>query len=216
MCGGGTAVFVRLLSTMTLLSVASFRYSFCRPNRVVFNNGESEQEINSYFMKLALHQASLAEAKGEVPIGALLVQELDGNTYRILSKAGNRVEQQHDASAHAELQVLRRGSRRLRNWRLLNTTLYSTLEPCPMCLSACQAFRLPRLVYGAPDLRLGAVETHMRLLDTTHPFHNVSTVIKHVRAQESADMLRDFFRKRRLEESRNRQVYKFWDCRRRK
>lgn len=216
MYSGGTAVFVRFLSTMTLLSVASLRYSFWRPNRVVFKNGESEQEINSYFMKLALHQASLAEAKGEVPIGALLVQELDGNSYRILSKAGNRVEQQHDASAHAELQVLRLGSRRLRNWRLLNTTLYSTLEPCPMCLSACQAFRLPRLVYGAPDLRLGAVETHMRLLDTTHPFHNVSTVIKHVHAQESADMLRDFFRKRRLEESRNRQVYKFRDCRRRK
>lgn len=163
-------------------------------------------------MKLALDQASMAAQVGEVPIGAVLVHEDQtndsGTTYRILSRAGNRVETNFDASAHAELQVLRRGAKRLKNWRLPNTTLYSTLEPCPMCLAACQAFRLPTLVYGAPDLRLGAVETHLRLLDFKHPYHNVSTVIKGVCEDESAGMLRHFFKRRRREDTLVRK--RFW------
>lgn len=122
-------------------------------------------------------------------------------TYHILASAGNRVETKSDASAHAELQALRSGAQQVHNWRLpQRTTLYSTLEPCPMCLAACQAFRLPTLVYGAPDLRLGAVETHLRLLDIQHPYHNVSTVIAGVGGEESAALLRDFFRKRRIEQ----------------
>jgi tRNA(adenine34) deaminase len=166
-------------------------------------------------MTLALEEAKLAGRRGEVPIGAILVHNNplliprkrqhrryphNSLAYQILARAGNRVEHSTDASAHAELQVLRQASQRLRNWRLgTNTTLYSTLEPCPMCLAACQAFRISTLVYGAPDLRLGAVETHIRLLDVKHPYHNISNVIPGVMSNESSSLLRSFFQKRRLD-----------------
>mmetsp|Transcript_6804 Transcript_6804/g.9934 ORF Transcript_6804/g.9934 Transcript_6804/m.9934 type:complete len:207 (+) Transcript_6804:62-682(+) len=173
---------------------------------VSFSNTVVDKDIHDHFMNLALEEARAAAAKGEVPIGALLVKQLEPSPkekrYRILSRAGNRVERDNDASAHAEMQVLREGAKRVENWRLINTTLYSTLEPCPMCLSACQAFRLPKLVYGARDLRLGAVETHLHLLDVAHPFHNVSTVVNGVSAEESASMLKAFFRNRRLQDRR--------------
>ena len=148
-------------------------------------------------MSLALREAEQACNKGEVPIGALVVQKRSDIEYEILSRAGNRVETEYDASAHAELLALRRASARVKNWRLANTTLYCTLEPCPMCLAACQAFRVQTLVYGAPDLRLGAVETHLRLLDIKHPFHNISNVVKGVQADSSATLLRNFFKRRR-------------------
>eukprot|EP00566_Odontella_aurita_P001159 CAMPEP_0113577444 /NCGR_PEP_ID=MMETSP0015_2-20120614/28885_1 /TAXON_ID=2838 /ORGANISM="Odontella" /LENGTH=241 /DNA_ID=CAMNT_0000481051 /DNA_START=186 /DNA_END=907 /DNA_ORIENTATION=+ /assembly_acc=CAM_ASM_000160 len=92
--------------------------------------------------------------------------------YEVLSSAHNLVETTHDASAHAELLSLRSAASATTNWRLLNCTLYSTLEPCPMCLSAAQAFRVDRVVYGAPDLRLGAVESYMTMLEeNVHPYH---------------------------------------------
>jgi tRNA(adenine34) deaminase len=85
----------------------------------------------------------------------------------------------------------------LGNWRLLNATLFSTLEPCPMCLAAAQAFRCKSVVYGAPDLRLGAVKTHIQLLEMAkHPYHEVEA-IGGVLEEESAALLREFFRARR-------------------
>ena len=199
--------FSFLLTSLLILSSVSWSPSWER-RTIHFPPNQDSASIHRHFMKLALDQASIAAKVGEVPIGAILVHEDQRNdsttTYRILARAGNRVETNFDASAHAELQVLRRGAKRQKNWRLLNTTLYSTLEPCPMCLAACQAFRLPTLVYGAPDLRLGAVETHLRLLDFKHPYHNVSTVIKGVREDESAGMLRHFFKRRRREGGRRR------------
>jgi tRNA(adenine34) deaminase len=185
-----------------------------RQKIVLFDKNEDPALIHKHFMTLALEEAKLAARRGEVPIGAILVQNnqllMPPNilrrrhhhhnilVYQILAQAGNRVECDWDASAHAELQVLRGASRRLQNWRLgTNTTLYSTLEPCPMCLAACQAFRISTLVYGAPDLRLGAVETHIRLLDVKHPYHNISNVISGVMSNESSVLLRSFFQKRR-------------------
>jgi tRNA(adenine34) deaminase len=207
-----------LIFSNLVLSSVSWRPSvWTRRTTITFPSNQDPTVIHSHFMNLALDQARHAAAIGEVPIGAVLVQEVllsppvkthgspnsttTTTTYRILAKAGNRVESQSDASAHAELQVLRSGAKRGRNWRLPHrTTLYSTLEPCPMCLAACQAFRLPTLVYGAPDLRLGAVETHLRLLDVQHPYHNISTVISGVGREDSAALLQDFFRKRRREQ----------------
>lgn len=211
-----------LISSLLVFSSLSWRPSIWkRRSTVTFPNNQDPTVIHSHFMNLALDQARQAAAIGEVPIGAVLVQEVLSppkktrgttssinttstsatTTYRILAEASNRVETQSDASAHAELQVLRSGAEQLRNWRLPHrTTLYSTLEPCPMCLAACQAFRLPTLVYGAPDLRLGAVETHLRLLDVQHPYHNISTVISGVGREDSAALLQDFFRRRRLEQ----------------
>lgn len=148
-------------------------------------------------MRLALEEAEKAGKRAEVPIGATVVRKSGDDTFEVLSRASNRVERDNDASAHAELLALRRAAKAIGNWRLLNCTLYSTLEPCPLCLSATQAFRVESLVYGANDLRLGAVETYVRLLNYEHPFHNVTNVLGGVRQEQSADMLRGFFRQRR-------------------
>jgi tRNA(adenine34) deaminase len=155
----------------------------------------------SFFLTVAKTAAS----KNEVPVGAVLVSCEPNNTHYsfiILSAAHNMVENLFDASAHAELLALRSGAQSIRNWRLYNTTLYSTLEPCPICLSACQAFRVKSIVYGARDIRLGAVESYIRLLDKNiypaHPFHPNISVISGIRADECSDLIRDFFRKRRM------------------
>jgi tRNA(adenine34) deaminase len=159
-------------------------------------------KIHNHFMGLALQQARVAETKGEVPIGAVIVERKEDGDFSILAQACNLVETTHDASAHAELLALRQAAKRVKNWRLANTTLYTSLEPCPMCLAAAQAFRVSSIVYGAPDLRLGAIETHIRLLDVEHPFHAIDEVIPGVLGNESAFLLRDFFRKRRKKPSR--------------
>ena len=149
---------------------------------------------------------------GEVPIGAIVVREIQPasvlssrqeNTtnvreFELLSTGRNLVETNSDASAHAELEALKLAASRIGNWRLLNTTLYSTLEPCPMCLSAAQAFRCKSVVYGAPDMRLGAVETYIKLLDEKHPYHDVEA-IGGILEEESADLLKNFFRRRRTQ-----------------
>ena len=180
---------------------------------IPFHANETEQQtiVDEYLMGLALQQAEEAgNIYGEVPIGALIAQPAlhqyynsDGTSEKksiqmeILSNGQNQIETYHDASAHAELQALRSAGRTIQNWRLLNATLYSTLEPCPMCLSAAQAFRVARIVYGAPDLRLGAVETYMNLLEHPHPFHDCLEVVGGVRSEEARDLLVQFFRDRR-------------------
>jgi len=161
----------------------------------------NQTEVHIHFMSLALEQAKRAGERGEVPIGAVIVQQDDDGNYHLLSSAHNKVEEHFDASSHAELLAMRQAAKKIKNWRLLNSTLYTTLEPCPMCLSAAQAFRVSTIVYGAPDLRLGAIETHLRLLDIRHPMHNIDTVISGVLGNQSATMMRSFFRKRRNTQS---------------
>ncbi|CAJ1947475.1 unnamed protein product [Cylindrotheca closterium] len=153
------------------------------------------------FMELALKQAKKAWEKGEVPIGAVVVGRSEDGEFKVVSKAHNNVETEFDASAHAELLALRKAASKARNWRLTNTTLYTTLEPCPMCLAAAQAFRVSSIVYGAPDLRLGAIKTHMQLLEVDHPYHTIEEVVPDVYSEESAAMLRSFFRARRQRSS---------------
>eukprot|EP00980_Cylindrotheca_fusiformis_P021928 scaffold8762_cov104-Cylindrotheca_fusiformis.AAC.1 len=155
-------------------------------------------------MNLALKEARAAEDIGEVPIGAIVVERAHDGTFNVVSAAHNLVETTHDASAHAELLALRKASKRARNWRLVNATLYSTLEPCPMCLAAAQAFRISSIVYGAPDIRLGAIKTHIKLLEVDHPYHTIGEVIPDVLGEESASMLRSFFRGRRKSNSKSR------------
>ncbi len=160
--------------------------------------------VHNYFMDLAIDEAKEAARKGEVPIGALVVERNDQDgSYRILSRGYNMVETTQDASAHAELIALRRASKKVGNWRLFNKTLYSTMEPCPVCLSSAQAFRIHTIVYGAPQVRLGAVESYMRMLDEhTHPFHTIEEVIPGVMTEECAELLKSFFRKKRKEKPR--------------
>jgi tRNA(adenine34) deaminase len=157
-------------------------------------------------MNQALEQARKASRKGEVPIGALVIQRNSDGTFQELSRACNLVETKQDASAHAELLALRQAAKRTKNWRLFNTTLYSTLEPCPMCLAAIQAFRVSSIVYGAPDLRLGAIETHIRLLDFPHPFHTIDSVVPGIQQNTSAELLRDFFRQRRQKTNATKKI----------
>ena len=177
------------------------RWSLRRKTVVRLPRDHNATQIHNHFMDLALEQAQKAGRKKEVPIGAVLIQRNQDGSFDVLSQACNLVETRQDASAHAELLALQQGSRRTKNWRLSNTTLYTSLEPCPMCLAACQAFRVSSIVYAAPDLRLGAIETHIRLLDTPHPFHTIGEVVPGVQRDKSADLLRGFFRERRKQKT---------------
>jgi tRNA(adenine34) deaminase len=162
--------------------------------------------VDEYLMGLALDQAKIAGEHGEVPIGALIAYTpsngahndiLPSTNITIVSTGKNQIENLQDASAHAELQALRSAANTMQNWRLINCTLYTTLEPCPMCLSACQAFRISRIVYGAPDLRLGATGTYINLLEHQHPFHDSMEIVRGIRGEEAKELLVNFFRKRR-------------------
>ena len=168
--------------------------------------------VHNHFMGMALQQARRAGKMGEVPIGAVVVRPTRDGRYEILSQAYNLVETRQDASAHAELLALKQAAKKVKNWRLLNATLYASLEPCPMCLTACQAFRISSIVYAAPDLRLGAIESHVRLLDIPHPFHSVQEVVPGIQKNESAELLRSFFRERRktLTESNRKDGWRSW------
>lgn len=170
-------------------------------NNIPFD-GMNSTSVHSHFMDIALDQARKAESYGEVPIGAVVVERSRDGSFKVLSQACNLVETTHDASAHAELLALRKAASTRKNWRLLNTTLYSTLEPCPMCLAAAQSFRVSSVVYGAPDLRLGAIKTHIQLLDVQHPFHTIDEVIPDVLSEESSTLLKNFFRRRRQSSSK--------------
>ena len=144
-----------------------------------------------YFMALALQLARQAAEAGEVPVGAVLVQ---GDS--LLAEGWNQPIASHDATAHAEIQALRAAGQQLKNYRLPDTTLYVTLEPCVMCLGAIIHARVARLVYGARDPKAGAVAGRLSLLQGNHFNHQVE-VLGGVAAEESAELLREFFRQRR-------------------
>ena len=143
------------------------------------------------FMKEALKEAKKSFYLNEVPVGAVLV--LDG---KIIARGHNLVETKQDAACHAEMICLRKGAAKLKNWRLLNTTLYCTLEPCAMCAGAMLLHRIKRLVWGAPDLRMGAHGSWINLLDASFPLHQIE-VDQGVLEEESAKLLKGFFKNRR-------------------
>ena len=142
-------------------------------------------------MALALEQASLAAAAGEVPVGAVLVAQGE-----LLAQAHNAPVSHRDATAHAEILALRQGSQRRHNYRLPGTTLYVTIEPCTMCVGAIIHARVSRLVFGAPEPRAGAVLSQHRLLDVGSYNHRVE-YRGGVLAAASGKLLQDFFRQRR-------------------
>lgn len=150
-----------------------------------------------FFMREALKEAKKAFAAGEVPVGAVLVFQ-----NKIISRGHNQVELLQDATAHAEMVCLTAGSEALANWRLLETTLYCTLEPCAMCAGAMFAARVKRLVWGAPDLRLGANGSWIDLFREKHPMHALE-VTSGVLGEEAADLMRKFFEEKRLAQKTN-------------
>jgi tRNA(adenine34) deaminase len=143
---------------------------------------------NERWMRLALVQAEEAMRLGEVPVGAVAV--LDDV---VVGRGYNRKESDLDPTAHAEMIALREAADTLGNWRLLDVTLYCTLEPCPMCAGAMIQARLPRLVYGAPDTRFGADGTIIDVLGETAFNHQVE-VTRGILADEAAELLQQFFR----------------------
>jgi tRNA(Arg) A34 adenosine deaminase TadA len=143
-------------------------------------------------MQLALDAARAAAAAGEVPVGAVVVDAAG----RVLAVAGNRVEADADASAHAELLALRAASRARGVPRLPDCDLVVTLEPCAMCAAAAAAFRVRRLVFGAYDPKGGGVEHGARLFDAPGCLHRPE-VVGGVREVEAAALLRGFFAARR-------------------
>jgi tRNA(adenine34) deaminase len=142
------------------------------------------------FMKAALAEAAKAAARGEVPVGAVVVR--DG---RIVARGSNRPIAASDPTAHAEIVALRRAARKAGNYRLPDCDLYVTVEPCAMCLGAVVQARIRRVVFGATDPKAGAVSSVMRF-----PFERLNhrpEIAAGVLAVESAALLRGFFRSRR-------------------
>ena len=143
------------------------------------------------WMRLALAQAEEAMKLGEVPVGAVAV--LNG---AVIGVGYNRKESDQDPTAHAEMIALRAAAARLNNWRLIDVTLYCTLEPCPMCAGAMIQGRLARLVYGAKDTRFGADGTIIDVLGQPAFNHRVE-VVAGVLADEAGELLQRFFRQLR-------------------
>jgi tRNA(adenine34) deaminase len=155
---------------------------------------ESVENQEEHFMRLALRHAQHSFREKEVPIGAVIV---DGDGI-ILATSGNEVEARNDVTAHAEISCIRKAALIKKNWRLSDCTLYSTLEPCPMCMGAIQASRIKRVVFGAPDIRMGACGSWINLIDSKHPFHDVE-VVGGLLEEESSTLLKRFFQMRRRE-----------------
>ena len=146
---------------------------------------------DSHYMERALAQARKAASFAEVPVGAVLVK--DGSVF---AEAHNLIETTPDATAHAEMLVLREAARLAQSWRLDGITLYVTLEPCAMCAGAMVLARIARLIYGAPDPKKGAVDSVYDVL--RHPANNHRVEITSgVLAEPAGRLLREFFAERR-------------------
>ena len=143
------------------------------------------------FMAIALDEARKAAARGEVPIGAVIVR--DGV---ILAADGNRTLELNDPTAHAETLAIRTACATLQSQRLPECDLYVTLEPCPMCAAAISFARIRRLYYAAPDPKGGAVESGVRFYSQP-TCHHAPDVYGGIAESEAADMLRSFFQARR-------------------
>lgn len=144
------------------------------------------------YMRLALEEAQKAYDMGEIPIGAIIVDS-EGN---VVSAGHNLREVNHDATAHAEMEVIRDACEKLQRWRLSGCTLYVTIEPCPMCAGALVNSRIDRLVYGSTDSRAGAVESIFNVVNCPSLNHRME-VTAGVLDEECRGMMKNFFKMRR-------------------
>nr|WP_315063123.1 tRNA adenosine(34) deaminase TadA [uncultured Lysinibacillus sp.] len=145
-------------------------------------------DTDRLFMKQALEEAQQAALLGEVPIGAVLVYE-----GKIIARAHNLRETTQNATTHAELLVIQEACKKIGSWRLEDTTLYVTLEPCPMCAGAILQSRVPRVVYGARDQKAGCVDSLYHLLNDER-FNHECDVTEGILAEECGQILTDFFK----------------------
>lgn len=153
---------------------------------------DCSKETDERWMRQAIAQAEIALATGEVPVGAVIVYH-----DRLLSSAYNCPISSQDPTAHAEIIAIRKAAGALTNYRLVDATLYVTLEPCLMCAGAIIQARIARLVFGASDPKNGAAESLYRIFDDRRLNHAVS-VQGGVLGQECGEILSGFFRRKRL------------------
>jgi len=142
-------------------------------------------------MEKALELARKAEAAGEVPVGAVIVKD-----NQLIAEGWNQPITSHDATSHAEIMAMREAGVKLNNYRLIDTVLYVTLEPCSMCVGAMIHARVSKVVYGASEPRTGALGGAFNLLEANHHNH-VFDVVSDVLAEESKVLLQNFFQSRR-------------------
>jgi len=150
---------------------------------------------HEFFMREALNEARKAALAGEVPVGAVVV--FNGE---VIGRGYNLRETLFDPTAHAEIIALKEAAQKLKNWQLKDCTLYVTVEPCPMCAGAIYQARIKTLVYGAADLKAGAVDTLFDLVRNPRLNHRVE-VVAGILAEESQKLLSDFF-----QDKRNRKI----------
>lgn len=146
---------------------------------------------DEHYMQEAIQLAKLAKSKGEVPVGAVIVYE-----GRIIARGYNQPISKHDPTAHAEIMALREAGIELKNYRLTNTTLYCTLEPCVMCAGAIVHARVSRVVFGARDERVGACGSVFNMTQGTPFNHRVETT-PDVLSEDCATLLTQFFKQKR-------------------
>ena len=146
----------------------------------------------STFMDDALEEAAKALKRGEVPVGAVIV-EASGD---IIARAGNETRERLDPSAHAEINVLREAAKKVDNYRLNGASLYVTLEPCLMCFGACIHARIDRLIFATEDQKSGVVINNLNLQEESFFNHKIS-VSSGILATESSELLKKFFQERR-------------------
>lgn len=146
---------------------------------------QSEEEK---YMKIALKEARKAFEEDEVPVGAVLVKE-----GKIIAKAHNQKEAKTDTTKHAEIIAIQKASKKLKNWRLEETTLYVTLEPCTMCIGAIIGARIKKVCFGAMDEKTGACGSVLNI-PKDYPFNHIVEVEGHIMEEESKALLQEFFK----------------------
>jgi len=151
----------------------------------------ADREFDERHMEMALEEAKRAGQNGEVPVGAVLIKK-----DVVLARDHNRCIELNDPTAHAEILVLRKAGEILRNYRLMDTVMYVTAEPCPMCASAMVHGRISRLVFGTHEPKFGAVESRFRFLEDLSLNHKVQ-VEGGMLEKECADLLKSFFKEKR-------------------
>ena len=149
-------------------------------------------ELDELFMRMALEEAQKAGKRGEVPVGAVIIDE----NQNVLAGAGNNTIGESDPAGHAEMVAMRAAGKKIGNYRLLNTSIYVTIEPCVMCAGAMVHARVGRLVYGAPDPKAGGVVSCYQIggdSKLNHQFNIEAGVL----AEECAELLTFFFKRKR-------------------
>ena len=143
------------------------------------------------FMKEALKEAAKARKKDEVPIGAIIV-----HNNKIIAKGHNLRETKHDALGHAEIIAIRKANKKLKSWRLVDCTIYVTVEPCSMCAGAILQSRIDRIVYGTEDIKGGALGSSYNLFEQKN-INQIPEIESGVLKEECSQIIKDFFKKKR-------------------